>query len=76
MKIEAVTYKAQQSDRYSDNNPPTPFRATCRCPVTGEHLTAAGSTPSAALHALGRNVSRILQQLTGNTAENAEIDVL
>jgi len=72
--IEAVTYEAHEPDSLSGRTS-LPWRASARCPITGELVLAAGTNASAALYSLGRAMVHRVRKLTNNTLKGATIEL-
>lgn len=52
-----------------------PYRATCACPFTGEHIEAAGDSEQGALYALGQAVRDRERRFVEGRVSQAEVTI-
>lgn len=86
MKILATIFKLKPAETVRANNagdypfsfedkPHLPYRATCDCPFTGEHIEAAGDSEQGALYALGQAVRDREMRFVEGRVSQAEVTI-
>ncbi len=85
MKLLATIFKLKPHDQIVANTganpfafsdrPDAPYRATCACPFTGEHMEACGDSEQGALYALGQAVRDREMRFVEGRVSQAEVTI-